>query len=252
MRPCIVSFRPARNCALALTALLLSPAALPTRLLAQPAAPGTSRTAEAPVYRTFFIGSLTQDHFNDIQTDLRNMLPNARIYGVRSERAISVQASPEDMALAEKILADLHHARTAYRLVYTIGAGDAQKRVDVVLADGSWAAVKQGTQVPILIGPATEGSGQQSNVQYKDVGFQLEAALNANSQGIQLQTKIEESSVSEERSGIGTQDPIFGQTSLHSDVTLTLGKPMILGSLNIPGANVRQQIEVQAEPISAP
>jgi hypothetical protein len=58
---------------------------------------------------------------------------------------------------------------------------------------------------------------------------------------------VEESSLAEEKSGIGAQDPIIRQNTLEEKLPLTQGKPLILGSLDMPGGTRRQEIEVVAE-----
>jgi hypothetical protein len=77
-------------------------------------------------YKTFYLSNLIQPQdANDIQTDLRNMLPSAKLYYVPSQSAISIRGSAEDIALAQKILADLDRTRKVYRLTYTITETDA-------------------------------------------------------------------------------------------------------------------------------
>jgi general secretion pathway protein D len=69
------------------------------------------------VYQTFYLTNvLQQNDLSDIQTDLRNVLPKARIYGLPSQNAISMRATPEDIQLAQKIIADLDRPRKVYRL----------------------------------------------------------------------------------------------------------------------------------------
>ena len=61
------------------------------------------------------------------------------------------------------------------------------------------------------------------------------------------QEQIEQSSASEEKSGIGSQDPVIHQTVLEGTSSLTPGKPLILGSLDIPGSTKHQEVEVVFE-----
>src|ERR1700722_7124440 len=95
---------------------------------------GEAKSAEVkPVsstYETIFLIYATQQNdLNDIQTDLRNLLPKTRVYGMPSQRAISLWATPEDMALARKVIADLDRVKKVYRLTYTITDLDSGKRV---------------------------------------------------------------------------------------------------------------------------
>jgi hypothetical protein len=86
-------------------------------------------------------------------------------------------------------------------------------------------------------------------VQYQDIGFEIEVSLNTYLDGVRLLTKMGESSVAEEKSGVGAQDPIFRQTTMEGTSTLVLGKPLVLGSLDIPGTTRRQEVDVVAEAI---
>ena len=53
--------------------------------------------------------------------------------------------------------------------------------------------------------------------------------------------------IAEEKSGLGTQDPIVRQAKLEGTSILAAGKPLILGSMDIPGTARRLDIEVLIE-----
>lgn len=220
-----------------------------------------SRTAEPKsspeVYKTLYLSGVAQTQdANNILTDLRNMLPNARLYYIASQNAISVRATPGDVELAQKILSDIDRPIKTYRLTYTITETDAGKPAGtqhfaLVVAAGGKTQLKQGDKVPVVTGSFNEGSSNaNSQVQYLDVGLNVDASLDAYSDGLRLRSKIEQSSVADQKSGIGTQDPIVRQTSLDVISTLTQGKPLVLGTLDIPGTTRREQIEVVFEPVS--
>jgi len=65
--------------------------------------------------------------------------------------------------------------------------------------------------------------------------------------GLRLHSKVEQSSVAEEKSGVGPQDPVLHQTVLEGTSILVQGKPLVLGSLDEQGAMRRREIEVVAE-----
>jgi type II secretory pathway component GspD/PulD (secretin) len=238
--------------------LLLAP--LAPHAYAQPPAAklaDISSASETPSsYKTFYLTNLTrQQDANDIQTDLRNMLPSAKLYYVPSQSALSVRGSADDIALAQKILADLDRPRKAYRLTYTItetGSGQpvGGQHVTLIVTSGGMTDFKQGSKVPIVTGVYPEGTQpSHSDVQYQDVGLEIEATLNGYADGVHLRSKIAQSNVSDEKSGIGVPDPLFRQTTLDGTATLMPGKPLILGSLDIPGTNRHQQVEVVSEAI---
>lgn len=177
-------------------------------------------------YQTLYLTNLTSQHdANDIQTDLRNMLPRAKLFYVPSQSTLSIRGSAEDIALAQKIVSDLDRNKKIYRLTYTITDIDDGKRAapqhfSIIVASGSKTDFKQGSKVPLVTGSYTENGPGSSNsqVQYQDIGLEIEASLNAYLDGVRLQTKLGESSVADEKSGVGPQDPIFRQNDLRSHI----------------------------------
>ena len=251
---------PMRNRAVAFAAILLLLAPLASHAYAQssPAklADLNSANEKPPTYKTFYLSNLTrQQDAEEIQTDLRNMLPAAKLYYVPSQSAISIRGSAEDIALAQKILADLDRTRKIYRLTYTItetdgGQPSGKQHVTLLVASGGKTDVKQGSKVPIVTGVYPQGEQpQHSDVQYQDVGLEIEATVDSYADGVRLRTRIAQSSVADEKSSIGVQDPVFHQTTLDGTAALVPGKPLILGSLDIPGTNRHQQVEVVSEAI---
>jgi type II secretory pathway component GspD/PulD (secretin) len=209
---------------------------------------------DAESYQTFYIVNVGQPNdLNDIQNALRNMLPKARLFAVASQNAISVHGTQEDIALARRIVGDLDRARKVYRLTYTITEIDDGKRVGsqrlgLVVTPGQKTVLKQGSKVPVVTGPSGDGKANQNlEVQYVDVGLNIDATTEAIPEGVRLRTKVEQSSLADEKSGLGAQDPVIRQTLLDDYSTLVEGKPLVLGSLDIPGSTRRQEIEVVAE-----
>lgn len=201
-------------------------------------------------YRTLYLSNSTgQRDANDIQTALRNMLPKARMYFVEPGNAISIRGSAEDIALAQKILADIDRPRKTYRLTYTIGDGDSghAAHLVVLVAQGIETTLKQGARVPIVTGTYGTGSDQNTQIQYQDVGMNLDAALEGNGDGLRLRTKIEQTSVAEEKSSVGIQDPVLHQSVLEGESAVVMGKPVVLGSIDMPGSGKRVEVSVVAE-----
>jgi general secretion pathway protein D len=61
---------------------------------------------------TFYLSNAWQQNdLNDVQTALRNVLPNAKVYGVPSQNAIVMRATPDELMLAQKVINDLDKAR---------------------------------------------------------------------------------------------------------------------------------------------
>ena len=206
--------------------------------------------ASPEIYQTLYLTNLTQSNdANDVVADLRNMLSKARLMYVPSQSAISIRASAEDIALAQKILSDLDKTKKIYRLTYTMTERDGGKTIGVqhfsiVVASGSKTDLKLGSRVPVGTNSSAQGPNE---VTYLDVGQEIEASLDGYLDGVRLRTRVVQSSIAEQRSGIGTQDPIIRQTTLEGTSTLVQGKPLVLGSLDVPGSTRHQEVEVVSE-----
>jgi type II secretory pathway component GspD/PulD (secretin) len=213
---------------------------------------------KAESYRTVYLANITQQNdANEIQTALRNMIPKAKIYYLPSQGALSIRAGDEDMQLAQKIVADLDRTRKTYRLTYKITQTDDGKRVGeqhfaLLVVSGGKTWLKQGSRLPVVTG-YVGGSGdagsskQDSQVTYVDVGLNIEASLDGYPDGVRLHSKVEQSSLADEKSGIGSQDPVIRQSTLDATSTLEPGKPLVLGSLDMPGTARHMDVEVVSE-----
>jgi hypothetical protein len=216
--------------------------------IAQTQAADTKSSPE--VYQTIYLTNLTQQNdANELLTDLRNMLPGAKTYYVQSQSAISIRASAEDIALARKMLSDLDKTKKIYRLTYTMTEKDSGKTIGVqhysmIVASGSMSVLKQGSRVPVGTNTSSAGSNE---VTYLDLGQEIQASLDGYLDGVRLRTKVVQSSIAEEKSTIGTQDPIIRQTTFEGTSTLVQGKTLVLGTLDVPGSTRQQEVEVVSE-----
>ncbi len=220
------------------------------------AQPPVLKTVSEPVEKTFYLANTNQQNeSNEIVTALRNMLdPSVKIYLVPSQNAIVMRSSPENLVLAQKLISDLDRPKKVYRLTYAITEIDGGKRVGtqhiaMIVAGGQRTVMKQGNKVPIVTGSTTEGNSTQSTVTYLDVGLNFDATLDESVNGVRLRTKVEQLSLAEERSGVGIQDPVIRQTSVEGTSILTEGKPLILGSIDIPGTTRHLDIDVVMEAV---
>jgi general secretion pathway protein D len=61
---------------------------------------------------TFYLtNAWQQNDLNDVQTALRNVLTNIKVYGVASQNALVVRGTPDELLLAQKLINDLDKAR---------------------------------------------------------------------------------------------------------------------------------------------
>ena len=229
--------------------------------LAQTAPAATPSGAES--VRTFYLNtfnrydnSSSSNDANEIASALRNTLtPSDHIMLVPGQNAVIIRATPEDLAIAEKIIKDLDRPKKAYRLTYTITEMDGGKTIGtqhfaMVVISGERTLLKQGSREPIMTGSYDNGKSQtQTEMTYIDVGLNFDVLLDESADAIRLRSKVEQSSVAEQVPGVGPQDPIIRQTILQGTSYLTADKPLVLGSLDIPGSTRRMDVAVVMEPI---
>ncbi|MCU1323133.1 MAG: hypothetical protein JWM43_2782 [Acidobacteriaceae bacterium] len=206
------------------------------------------------VFHLNFLGQ-SQD-LNEVNNTLRNLLPaSTKVFPLPNQNGIIVGGTPEQLALARKVMAELERPSKSYRLTYTIIESDSGKRIGaqhfaMVAIAGQRALLKQGSKVPVVTGSSKGApSTDSTQVQYLDVGINIDATLDEFANGLRLRTKVEQSSVAEERSGVGSQDPVIRQTLLEGTSFLTLGKPVMLGALDIQGSTRHLDVEVVLEQV---
>lgn len=207
--------------------------------------------------QTIYLNNIaTQNDANEIVVAVRNLLdPSVKIYIVPSQNAIVMRGSQEQLALAQKVINDLDRPKKTYRLTYTFTETEGGKRIGVqhysmVVTMGQRVLMKQGSRVPISTGSYNNASSQaQTQVTYLDIGMTFDATLDSYANGGRLRTKVEQSGVAEERSGVGPQDPVVRSTSVEGTSFLATGKPLVLGSLDIPGSTRHMDVDVVMEPI---
>ena len=207
--------------------------------------------------QTFYLTNISQQNDgNEIVTAVRNIIsPQAKVYFVPSQNAIIVRVTPDQLLLAQKLIKDLDRPKKTYRLTYTFTEMDGGKNIGtqhfaLIVVSGERTTLKQGNKVPIETGSYDSGKSQaQMQVTYIDVGLNFDVSLDESVNGARLRSKVEQSSVAEQTSGVGSQDPIIRQTTLQGTSFLTPGKPLVLGSLDIPGSTRRLDVEVVMDPV---
>jgi hypothetical protein len=143
-----------------------------------------------------------------------------------------------------------------YRLTYTITESDGAKHLGTqhfaltVNPETKDSEVKLGSRVPIATGSFNqEGTPTQAQVQFQyiDVGLNIAVHIREFEAGVEVHSKLEQSGVAEEKSTVGGNDPVIRQATLMNTALLTAGKPVMLGSLDVPGSTRHLDIEVVLE-----
>jgi len=213
--------------------------------------------------KTIYLKNITAaNDANEIITAVRNVMdPGLKIYLVSSQNALVMDTYPEQFARIEALVATLDRPHKTYRLTYTITELDAGKTIgtqhfSMVVVDGQRTSVKQGDKVPVATGSysngeasTASGSGIQTQFTYLDVGMNFDATLTALDTGSMLKTKVEQSSLGQPATIAGVVEPVVRQTVLEGVSSLTLGKPVMIGSIDVPNSTHRFDIAVVMDAI---
>jgi type II secretory pathway component GspD/PulD (secretin) len=191
-----------------------------------------------------------QNDINDILQAVRNTIgPRMKAYSDSTQSTIIVRGTPEELDEARKLVAELDKPIPLYKVTFTINQSEDGKRTGtqryvLLTAMSQKVECKEGHRIPLTTGkPGSDSNSPEVQVQYIDVGMSISATY----AGSTLRAKIEESAVADEKSNVGIQDPLIHQVTLSSDTTITLGKPAILGSLDIANSTRHRDVEVMVE-----
>ena len=82
-----------------------------TIFVAQNSRPKRTELDDQAVQTFYLSNAWQQNDLNDVQTALRNVVTNAKVYAVPSQNAIVMRATPDELLLAQKVINDLDKAR---------------------------------------------------------------------------------------------------------------------------------------------
>ncbi len=210
-------------------------------------------TESALPVKTFYLKNIgPPNDANEILTALRNILPpDVKLYLLPSQNAIVLRGPAEAETLVQKLINELDRPKKSFRLTYTITEMDNGKRVGtpqhfaMIVADGHSVTLKQGSRVPIATGSA--GPGVQTQFTYMDVGIDFEATLTSDAAGALLKSKVDQTAVADSPGTGDLHQPVVRHATLEGTSLLTLGKPLMLGSVDVPGSTRHLDVEAVIE-----
>lgn len=216
---------------------------------------GGSTSAVSPTIETIpLMNASTQAEQNEILTAIRNMVnPNVKVFLVSSRDAIMISGTADQVALTHRLIRDLDITKKEYRLTYTLTEMQDGKRVGVQhfsmeLVDGQRSVMKQGSRIPISTAQPTAALTSPAEIAYIDVGVNIDATLSSIAGGAILKTKVEQSSVADEKSNVGLSNPVIRQVTLEGVSKLATGQPITIGSVDIPSSTRHVEIAVLLDP----
>jgi len=211
---------------------------------------------QMPVQTFFLTNAASGSDGNEILTAIRLMVPpDTKIYLTPGQNAISISGTPEAIAAAQKLITELDRPKKSYRLTFTITESEGGKKIGVqhtamVVEAGYRTTMKNGSKVPVATGSYnTAGATTQTQFTYLDVGINIDATLNEVAGGAQLKVKVEQSSATEDKEIAGIHEPVVRQSVMEGVSLLQVGKPEVIGSLDITGSTRHLDIEVVMEPV---
>ena len=193
---------------------------------------------------------------NEILTGLRLFFdPSFKVYLIPHDNYIVIEGTPDELALAGKLIAEWDRPRHPYRLTYTITERDAGKvigiqHVAVDLISGQRSELRNGSKIPVVAGNYKSGSSStESQFTYLDIGLSFDATLQETASGAVLKSQVEQSEVGGESTLSNSNEPIIRQTRIEGSVLLVPGKAVSLGSLDRIGTTRHVDVEVTLEPL---
>ena len=207
----------------------------------------TKRTEiDVQAVQTFYLtNAWQQNDLNDVQTALRNVLPNAKVYGVASQNAIVMRATPDELLLAAKLINDLDKPRS--EVVVDIGVLEVSKNWEKNLGISWPSTVSVALQNPTSTSSTTSttsttSTGSTSTSSVPSL-YQL-AHLNANDFAVTVGSATLNALLSDGNTQI-LQDPRIRATD-GQKATLTVGSkiPIATGSYSTPGVGGASSIGV--------
>jgi len=208
--------------------------------------------------KTFYLQNVSaQNDANEILVAVRNIAdPSVKIYLVASHNTITVETYPEQIATIEALIRELDKPHTVYRLTFTLTETEAGKHVStrhfsLVALEGQRATLKQGSRVPVVTGTydIASSTAQRQN-SYMDVGMAFDVTLSGVGNNLTLKSKVEQSVVAPEKSATVPSDPIINQSIIDGVSAVRPGKPLALGTIEVPNSPRQIEIQVTVEPVS--
>lgn len=241
--------------------------------LAQPdtqPAPQDSKPSTAPrQYRPDFTGQVVKTYYfshlahpteiQDVVNAMRTILEIQRVQPVPERSAIVVRGTDEQVARADKLVADLDQARggagpATYKLEFTVHQFENGKKINdrsysVIVErgrardDANKYSLKAGSKVPVAVGSSSASTSQYT---YMDIGMNFDCRLWGRDDDLTLQITVEVSSISTPPQQGSSMQPTVRQAKADLVSPIAGTKPVTIASFDEVDAPRRMDIEVTA------
>ena len=235
----------------------------------QDAKPQTAPAPSPHLYRPDFSGQVVKTYYfshlsrpteiQDVINAMRTILEIQRVSAVPEHSAVTIRATEDQVARADKLVADLDQARGAaspatYKLEFTVHQFENGKKVNdrsysVIVErarmreDANKYTFKAGSKVPVVVGASSSAGLNQ--YQYMDIGMNFDCRLWGPDDNLMLQSTVEVSSISTPQQGASNQ-PTVRQARADLVSPISGAKPVTIASFDEVDAPRRMDIEVTA------
>ena len=111
---------------------------------------------------------------------------------------------------------------------------------------GDRASFRVGSRVPILMASTPKPEGASTQVEYEDVGMNIDCWVKEVDQGLSMHTNLEMKSVAGSEVSSTPSTPVIRRFHIEDDTLVIPGKPGIVGSIDDVTADRRYEVEVTA------
>lgn len=207
---------------------------------------------EQQIVKTFYFPNVSSSSdLQDIVNGLRTIVEVQRIQQMPDYQTIVVRATPEQMAVAEKIMEDLNRSKEKtggqYKLEFTINESDGEKKLNartytLLIEPHQSGKLRLGSKIPIQT--------SDKDKTYLEAGKNIDCQIRYETEHtVSLRTTVEFSDAGAEESGAAVdsgRNPVLQHLQMETSVTLELGAPTIVSSFQDPVSKHGFQIEVTA------
>src|SRR6266478_3805701 len=233
--------------------------------------PAKRKELDQSVIKTFYLSNLSQaTELQDIVNAMRTLLEVSRIQQLQSQNAIIVRGTPDQIALAQKLVDDLDKAKpeviidvvimqvsrdksrtlgitpptsTVPGVTASAIMGDSNTKIiqnpQIRALDGQKATLKIGDRVPVATGSFQPGIGGvginplvNTQFQYLDVGVNIDITPRVHAaREVTLKISMDISNVTGQSNIGGISQPIIGQRKIEHEIRLKEGEVNLLGGM---------------------
>ncbi len=153
-----------------------------------------------------------------------------------SQPEAKVAASPAEVYRLDYVIHELDNGKQINHRKYSLSVEATHGRT----AGKDWGQVRVGRRVPVAVG------ANDKQIQYMDVGMNLDCSLRQEDGSLLLESRVEMSSVVTGGDLAAPGAPVTRQARANMVSVLTPGKPTVIGTLDDVDSNRSYQIEVTA------